>query len=288
MFIPVDGERSELARGREGKEPPRPLLDFLLLPRPPSYSTYKLISYSSELYRGLCYSARSRKAVSFTRASLRQHPHASIAHASTTPLQHFAALTMSVTAVPLALMPPTDEDREEEQRIAAKQADPSLASSGKKPSTWAAVTRALFGSLAFLFKRPIRLFRPVKISTWTGIQAIAEEQGRSVTPSFVRGLIRKEGVSGAFPRVTPGFQIMYRPFPDPDLMQSQWRFFPRHVLPPLIVNTAVGLTLFTCYTASQIVLLSCVSPPDLDLPPPRPLSSLGVDRRPNPTSPPFS
>lgn len=91
-------------------------------------------------------------------------------------------------------MPPTDEIREEEQRIAAKQDGSS--STGKKPSTWAAVTRALFGSLAFLFKRPIRLFRPVKISTWTGIQAIAEEQGRSVTPGFVRALLRKEGVSG--------------------------------------------------------------------------------------------
>lgn len=107
-------------------------------------------------------------------------------------------------------------------------------------------TRSSFGTLAFLFKRPIRLFRyvsfsnagvpmltsvrgkkkkkltrfrsnrPVKstrcplcvevapvelssfffvtVSTWTGIQAIAEEQGRTVTPSFVRGLIRTEGV----------------------------------------------------------------------------------------------
>ncbi|ORY78051.1 hypothetical protein BCR35DRAFT_292044 [Leucosporidium creatinivorum] len=136
---------------------------------------------------------------------------------------------MSVAALPVVLMPPTEDDREEEQRIAAKQDGSS--STGKKPSTWAAVTRALFGSLAFLFKRPIRLFRPVKISTWTGIQAIAEEQGRSVTPGFVRALLRKEG----------------------------WRFFPRHVLPPLLVNTAVGLTLFTCYTGAESLLTPLLS-----------------------------
>ncbi|CDR45865.1 RHTO0S11e05776g1_1 [Rhodotorula toruloides] len=92
------------------------------------------------------------------------------------------------------------------------------------PSAYAAVSRALAGALAFMFKRPVRLFRPVKISTWAGIQAIAEEQGRSVTPGFVRGLLRKEG----------------------------WRFFPKHVLPPLAINATIGLTLFTAYTTSGV------------------------------------
>jgi len=65
----------------------------------------------------------------------------------------------------------------------------------KGSSTLAAVSRALAATLAFMFKRPIRLFRPVKISTWAGIQAIAHEQGLSkVNASFIRGLIRKEGV----------------------------------------------------------------------------------------------
>lgn len=35
------------------------------------------------------------------------------------------------------------------------------------------------------------------------------------------------------------------------LLCPQWRFFPRHVLPPLVVNTAIGLTLFTSYTWSE-------------------------------------
>ncbi|KAK4057529.1 hypothetical protein OIO90_001598 [Microbotryomycetes sp. JL221] len=84
---------------------------------------------------------------------------------------------------------------------ASSSTDPNAASSNSsttKTSFTAALTRAVFGTLAFLFKRPIRLFRPVKISTMTGIQAIAEEQGRSVTPAFVRGLIRKEGSAESF------------------------------------------------------------------------------------------
>ncbi|GAA5836569.1 hypothetical protein JCM9279_000427 [Rhodotorula babjevae] len=112
------------------------------------------------------------------------------------------------------VLPPQDDEVDARQR-------PSQA-----PSFSAAITRALAGMLAFMFKRPIRLFRPVKISTWAGIQAIAEEQGRSVTPGFVRGLLRKEG----------------------------WRFIPRHILPPLAINASIGLTLFTSYTTSEALL----------------------------------
>ncbi|KPV73997.1 uncharacterized protein RHOBADRAFT_54573 [Rhodotorula graminis WP1] len=112
------------------------------------------------------------------------------------------------------VLPPQDDSLDARQR-------PSQA-----PSFSAAVTRALAGMFAFMFKRPIRLFRPVKISTWAGIQAIAEEQGRSVTPGFVRGLLRKEG----------------------------WRFIPKHILPPLAINASIGLTLFTSYTSSEAYL----------------------------------
>ncbi|BGP57612.1 hypothetical protein JCM8202v2_005256 [Rhodotorula sphaerocarpa] len=80
--------------------------------------------------------------------------------------------------------------------------------------------------LAFMFKRPVRLFRPVKISTMAGIQAIAEERGKAVTPAFVRGLIRNEG----------------------------WRFFPKHILPPLTINAMIGLTLFGTYTTAESIL----------------------------------
>ncbi|GAA5825975.1 hypothetical protein JCM11251_000074 [Rhodosporidiobolus azoricus] len=116
------------------------------------------------------------------------------------------------------------------------EANASSASTSKQSAT-AALSRALAGMLAFMFKRPIRLFRPVKISTWAGIQAIAEEKGRSVTPGFVRGLLRQEG----------------------------WRFIPRHILPPLLVNTAIGLTLFTAYTTSETLLLPHFTSPSTHL-----------------------
>ncbi|KDE07393.1 hypothetical protein MVLG_02260 [Microbotryum lychnidis-dioicae p1A1 Lamole] len=107
--------------------------------------------------------------------------------------------------------------------------------SGSSSSVLAALTRALFLSLAFLFKRPIRLFRPVKISTWTGLQAIAHEHGHSkVTPAFVRSLIRKQG----------------------------WSFIPRHLVPPVLVNGLIGLTLFGVYTSSESYLNSHL-PPDV-------------------------
>ncbi|GAA5864384.1 hypothetical protein JCM3774_002773 [Rhodotorula dairenensis] len=105
-------------------------------------------------------------------------------------------------------------------------ADSNKSGGSNAASASAAFSRAFAGMLAFMFKRPIRLFRPVKISTMAGIQAIAEEQGRTVTPAFVRALIRKEG----------------------------WRFFPKHVLPPLTINALIGLTLFTTYTTSESLL----------------------------------
>ncbi|GAA6036520.1 hypothetical protein JCM8097_003545 [Rhodosporidiobolus ruineniae] len=139
---------------------------------------------------------------------------------------------MSTAAAPPVAVPKHSREEDGHALVMPESSSPagdsssSSTSSGKQSAT-AAISRALAGMLAFMFKRPIRLFRPVKISTWAGIQAIAEEQGRSVTPGFVRGLLRKEG----------------------------WRFIPRHVLPPLLVNTTIGLTLFTAYTTSETLLL---------------------------------
>jgi len=59
----------------------------------------------------------------------------------------------------------------------------------------AALSRAGATFLAVMFQRPIRLFRPVKISTWAGLQAVAEERGKTVSAGFVRGMMRQEGVS---------------------------------------------------------------------------------------------
>lgn len=70
---------------------------------------------------------------------------------------------------------------------AAEPAPEDLASSSATPQeppkpsgpgheVLAALSRAGATFLAVMFQRPIRLFRPVKISTWAGLQAVAEEQ----------------------------------------------------------------------------------------------------------------
>ncbi|BGP13384.1 hypothetical protein JCM10213v2_001303 [Rhodosporidiobolus nylandii] len=94
---------------------------------------------------------------------------------------------MSSAAAPPVMVPKHSREDDDHALVlpgssSNEAATPS--SSNSKQSATAALSRALAGMLAFMFKRPIRLFRPVKISTWAGIQAIAEEQGRPVTPGF--------------------------------------------------------------------------------------------------------
>ncbi|GAA6005137.1 hypothetical protein JCM11491_002590 [Sporobolomyces phaffii] len=141
------------------------------------------------------------------------------------------------SSVPVHLEPKHSADDDHALVVppaSAPALDPSPADStsssndGKGSSTLAALSRTLIATLAFLFKRPIRLFRPVKISTWAGIQAIAQEHGlKTVNRQFVRSLIKREG----------------------------WKFIPRHILPPMVVNAMIGLTLFTSYTTSERLLL---------------------------------
>jgi len=110
---------------------------------------------------------------------------------------------MTTSAEPTPLEP--KHSTEDDHPLVLPSSSSSLASTsttqesgndGKGSSTLAALSRTLIATLAFLFKRPIRLFRPVKISTWAGIQAIAQEHGlKTVNRQFVRNLIKKEGVS---------------------------------------------------------------------------------------------
>lgn len=66
----------------------------------------------------------------------------------------------------------------------------------KDASFLASISRALLIALGFFFRRPIRLFRPVKISSWLGLQAIAaERKQKPYDLRFLTGLIREEGVS---------------------------------------------------------------------------------------------
>lgn len=112
---------------------------------------------------------------------------------------------MSEAILSLALVRDHDDEDEDTERAAtaAKDKQQQQASDkGKKPSVWAALARSLYGSLAFLYRAPLRMFRPTKISISLGLQALLHEQGRrSLTPSVVRGIIRKEGVSASTSKV---------------------------------------------------------------------------------------
>ncbi|PLW07339.1 hypothetical protein PCANC_25609 [Puccinia coronata f. sp. avenae] len=97
-------------------------------------------------------------------------------------------------------------------------------------SSAAAIARSAASSMAFIFKRPpLRFFRPVKISTYGALQAMAEERGRPVSLKFVQSVVKKEG---------------------------PWRFIFNHALPPFCFNTVIGLTLFTTYTAAENRILN--------------------------------
>ncbi|KNZ45832.1 hypothetical protein VP01_776g4 [Puccinia sorghi] len=115
--------------------------------------------------------------------------------------------------------------------------DPGSLDSSTAGSSAAAIARSAASSLAFIFKRPpLRFFRPVKISTYGALQAMAQERGRPVSIKFVQSVIRREG---------------------------PWKFILNHALPPFCFNTVIGLTLFTTYTAAENHLLK----PDRDLHP---------------------
>jgi hypothetical protein len=154
------------------------------------------------------------------------------------------------------------------------------------PSAYAAISRAVAGALAFMFKRPVRLFRPVKSAfarSWcspaspklTSIHFRSLDMGRYPSNSGGTGKKRYAGLcarSAAEGRRESRYlaallsQLVLRTRSDSQrgikvIMQIrrlsadivlpwQWRFFPKHVLPPLAINATIGMTLFTAYTVS--------------------------------------
>ncbi|KAH7341886.1 mitochondrial carrier domain-containing protein [Rhizoctonia solani] len=87
-------------------------------------------------------------------------------------------------------------------------------------SLYAALARTAARGAGLYFSRPMRLFRPTKISGWTTLRHVAASEGRSLSPAFIANLIRTQGAL----------------------------VIPRHFIPPLLVNTCLGTILFTTYT----------------------------------------
>ncbi|CEH15105.1 hypothetical protein CBOM_02902 [Ceraceosorus bombacis] len=117
---------------------------------------------------------------------------------------------------------------EEEQRSSQNgtQVKPSTEVS-RADSLGGALTRALVGTLAFVFRAPVRLFRPVKLSSWSLLEAMAKRDGKSLSLRYMRQIIKREKAS----------------------------FLPHLLIPPLLANTAVGFALFEAYTLTEQSLL---------------------------------
>ncbi|CDS01006.1 uncharacterized protein SPSC_05180 [Sporisorium scitamineum] len=128
--------------------------------------------------------------------------------------------------------PSTSTDTDASKKIAKRRNSTSKSSKSREPtrqeSFGGAVIRAMFGTLAFLFKRPVRLFRPVKLSSWTILEAMAKREGHTLSLRYLRTLLRRENSN----------------------------FLPHLLLPPLLFNTAIGFTLFEAYSITESRLLA--------------------------------
>ncbi|GAC92451.1 mitochondrial carrier protein [Pseudozyma hubeiensis SY62] len=142
---------------------------------------------------------------------------------------------MSTAASPnlASAAPSTSNGVEPSNKVAKRRSSTRKSPTGSREPTrqeslGGAVIRALFGTLAFLFKRPVRLFRPVKLSSWTILEAMAKREGRSLSLRYLRTLLRRENSN----------------------------FLPHLLLPPLLFNTAIGFTLFEAYSITESRLLA--------------------------------
>ncbi|KAA1474896.1 hypothetical protein DENSPDRAFT_825136 [Dentipellis sp. KUC8613] len=102
--------------------------------------------------------------------------------------------------------------------------DPSKETQGN--SVHAAVARTLTRTAALYFSRPVRLFRPSKISGWHSLRGLASHEGASLTPQFLSGLVKAQGLI----------------------------VIPKHFAPPLVVNAALGTVLWATYAETSSAL----------------------------------
>ncbi|KAI9466241.1 hypothetical protein BJY52DRAFT_1424216 [Lactarius psammicola] len=93
--------------------------------------------------------------------------------------------------------------------------DPTQGGQGATNSTYAAVARTLTRGAALYFSRPVRIFRPSKISGWHSLRGLAARDGTSLSPHFVTRLVKTQGL------------------------------YPNTLVPPLLVNAALGTVLWT-------------------------------------------
>lgn len=93
-------------------------------------------------------------------------------------------------------------------------------------SLYAAIARSATRSIALYFSRPVRLFRPSKVNGWQTLRLLATQEGHSLTPQYMRQLVRQQGVS----------------------------VIAKHFVPPMMVNLVLGSALWTTYSEATTLL----------------------------------
>ncbi|CAO1630147.1 unnamed protein product [Jaminaea pallidilutea] len=132
-----------------------------------------------------------------------------------------------------ALDPPTSSQKQHSgqssKAVTRKRSDSNSDGNevSRKESLGGALARSLLGSLAFFFRLPIRLFRPVKLSSWTVLESFAKRERTTLSLSYVLRLLRRENN----------------------------RFMVHLLAPPMLINTVIGFALFESYSLTEARLL---------------------------------
>ncbi|KAH7929798.1 hypothetical protein BV22DRAFT_1029198 [Leucogyrophana mollusca] len=90
----------------------------------------------------------------------------------------------------------------------------------------AALARTVTRAIALYFSRPVRLFRPSKVSGWHSLRGLATKHGETLGPQYMSSLIKNQG-----------FMVI-----------------PKHFVPPMIVNALLGTVLWATYSECSNVL----------------------------------
>ncbi|KAH7909254.1 hypothetical protein BJ138DRAFT_1155713 [Hygrophoropsis aurantiaca] len=93
-------------------------------------------------------------------------------------------------------------------------------------SLQAALARTATRSIALYFSRPVRLFRPSKVSGWHSLRGYANKHGETLSAQYMTSLVKNQG-----------FVII-----------------PKHFMPPMLVNALLGTVLWTTYSECSNLL----------------------------------
>lgn len=90
-------------------------------------------------------------------------------------------------------------------------------------SLYAALARTTTRGVALYFSRPVRLFRPAKVSGWHSLRGHANKHGASLSVQYMTALVKKQG-----------FMVI-----------------PKHFVPPMVANAMLGTVLWATYTETS-------------------------------------